>query len=293
MIETSSPETSPLPSSAAPGADPPPIRSTPQSQKTPRPPATPATGPGTSNEKPSIRGYPRFLVSSTSQPPPKPTFVLPRSPSPDQDQAGDPPDNVIPTPFSPSSHALRRRGKQRSSAPSYLPGSMAAEVRSWVLEMGTEREQQMHASHGLCHNGETDSWKYSLVLRISNVRQSALGSCGPLAFIQGQPTTIGSSKESVTESDRTDDSKRNILLMGAPRLRPGELRTSSRVPELRAGDVVGILPGLVWELGLEDDRGSILPSGDEQTLRRECERDSGSGLGAWLVAMEWEVLSSA
>ncbi|KAL4920984.1 hypothetical protein BDW62DRAFT_153169 [Aspergillus aurantiobrunneus] len=271
-IETSSPEASPF------ATDPPspslPYRATPQ--KTPRPPPTPATS------KPSIRNYPRFLVSSSTQPPPKPTFVLPRSPSPDQ--ADDP--NSIPTPFSPSSHALRRRGRQRSSAPSYLPDGMAAEVRSWVLQMGTKREQQIQTTPG--RRSETDSssvdtTRYSLMLRIDNVRQSVLGSCGPLAFIQGQ------AMESSEDNDSADNDTRNVLLMGAPRLRAGELHTFSRVPDLQAGDVVGVLRGLVWEIGVERD-GSPVP-GHEHILR--CESKQTPGLGRWLVGMEWEVISSA
>ncbi|KAL4781473.1 hypothetical protein BJX76DRAFT_335294 [Aspergillus varians] len=270
-------ETSPGPSPFA--ADPPspslPYRTTPQ--KTPRRPATPATG------KPSIRGHPCFLVSSSSssQPPPKPTFVLPRSPSPDQAEGL----TTIPTPFSPSSHALRRRGRQRSSAPSYLPGGMAAEVRSWVLEMGTKREQQIYANLGRRNEAESsvDSTRYSLKLRISKVRQSALSSCGPLAFIQGQAML------SSEDRDSADDTTRNVLLMGAPRLRPGELRTSSRVPSLQAGDVVGVLRGLVWELRAGESP-SPIPD-HEQILR--CESEQSPGLGRWLVGMEWEVMSCA
>ncbi|KAL4926853.1 uncharacterized protein BDV17DRAFT_142451 [Aspergillus undulatus] len=194
FIETSSTEpyqsTDPNPTSPSL-----PYRTTPQKQKlaTPRPsipgqsPATPATGPS----KSSIRGYPRFLPpSSSAHNPPKPTFVLPRSPSPDQ--ADDP---TIHTPFSPSSHALRHRGRQRSSTPSYLPGGMASEVRSWILDMGTKRGQQMQAAATLGSGRQIEQngmSRYSFVLRIRDVRQSALGSCGPLAFLQGQVLEIGS-----------------------------------------------------------------------------------------------------
>ncbi|KAL6237665.1 hypothetical protein BDW75DRAFT_203326 [Aspergillus navahoensis] len=286
-----------------------PYRTTPQSLKTPRPqplapepaPATPATA------KPSVRSYPRFLVSSATQPPPKPTFVLPRSPSPDQ--TGDPGPNTIPILFSPSSHALRRRGRQRLSAPSYIPGGMASEVRSWVLEMGTKREQQMQiqTASGLGRTSadvsSIDSSRYSYMLRISDVRQSALGSCGPLAFAQGQAAAAGSVSADDTMHytglgiDRTDNNMRNILLMGAPRLRVGEMRPPSRVPSLQVGDVVGILRGLVWEIpGGDTDMISVRPPdehGHEQILRGESERFPGSRSGRWLVGMEWEIISSA
>lgn len=269
-IETSSPE--PLPFATDPPSPSLPFRATPR--KTPRPPATPTTG------KPSARGHPRFLISSSSQAPPKPKFSLPRSPSPEPADNS----NAIPTPFSPSSRTLGRRGRQRSSDPSYLPGGMAAEVRSWVLEMGTKREQQVQATLG--RRNEADSYsinsnRYSLMLRISNVHQSALSSCGPLAFLQGQDMA------SPEDSDPANDVTKNVLLMGPPRLHPGEMRTSFRVPSLQAGDVVGVLRGLVWELGAESDARLILDH--EQILHRESERSPG--LGRWLVGMEWEVIS--
>ncbi|KAL4799788.1 hypothetical protein BDV19DRAFT_236770 [Aspergillus venezuelensis] len=311
FIETSSPD--PLPFSPNPNPPSPslPYRSTPEKQTqkhnsmaatTPRPqppspiPATPVTG----LSKSSIRNYPRFLPpSSTPRPPPKPTFVLPRSPSPDQ--RGDP---TIPTPFSPSSHPLRRRGRQRSSAPTYLPGGMASEVRTWILEMGSQREQQVHARTmpgvnpglgGQTHSdGSAGLSMYAFILRIQNVRQSALGSCGPLAFSRGQViesergNDMMASLADAQTNDDNDDVTRNVLLMGAPRLCPGELRPSSRVPELRIDDMVGILRGLVWEVGLrglEDATFEAAVSEHEQTLQNEG--------GRWLVGMEWEVISSS
>ncbi|KAL4951441.1 hypothetical protein BDW69DRAFT_186394 [Aspergillus filifer] len=312
LIETSSPNPSPYSPNPNPSSPSLPYRSTPEKQNqkhnnmaatTPRPqpsspiPATPVTG----LSKPStIRNYRRFLPpSSTVRPPPKPTFLLPRSPSPDQ--ADDP---TIPTPFSPSSHALRRRGRQRSTAPTYLPGEMASEVRTWILEMGSKREQQVHArtmpgAHlGLGSHtqpdGSADLSMYAFVLRIQNVRQSALGSCGPLAFLQGQVIEPGRGNDIVTSSadaqtnDDNDNATRNVLLMGAPRLRPNELRPSSRVPELLANTVVGVLKGLVWEVGLgspEDATFEAAVLERKQLLQYES--------GRWLIGMEWEVISSS
>ncbi|KAL4906657.1 hypothetical protein BDW74DRAFT_136287 [Aspergillus multicolor] len=306
-IETSSPENSPYVSTYATNHDPPspslPYRTTPQRLRTPRPqPQAPTPGPETpATIRPSVRGYPRFLVSSASQAPAKPTFVLPRSPSPDH--AGEGP-NAIPTPFSPSSHALRRRGRQRSSAPSYLPGGMASEVRSWVLEMGTKREQQMqiHNAFGSGFTGaessSIDPSRYSLMLRISDVRQSALGSCGPLAFVRGQTVTAasvsseGRMRSADTDADAADVDTRNVLLMGAPRLRASELRPSSRVPSLQAGQMVGVLRGLVWELP-EFESGPPADVDQGRILQGEVEQFPELKLGKWLVGMEWEVIPSA
>ncbi|KAL5003749.1 hypothetical protein BDV10DRAFT_2534 [Aspergillus recurvatus] len=321
-IETSPPEPSPygptFVTNSALNHEPPspslPYRTTPQSLRTPRPkPPAPGPAPTTpATAKPPFRSYPRFFVSSASQPPVKPTFILPHSPSPDQ--SGGPGPSAIPTPFSPSSHALRRRGHQRSSAPSYLPGGMASEVRSWVLEMGAKHEQQtqmqMQTASGLRRTSAgvslVDPSRYSYMLRISDVRQSALGSCGPLAFIRGQAVAAASVfsgdtiRETGVETDKAGNDMRNVLLvllMGVPRLRAGELRPPSRVPSLQEGDVVGILRGLVWEIPAgKSEMGSVpLPAEPEheRILRGESELFLGSRLERWLVGMEWEVISSA
>ncbi|KAL2868630.1 uncharacterized protein BJX67DRAFT_46479 [Aspergillus lucknowensis] len=297
LIESSPPEP------RFPEAEPPspslPYRTTPS--RAPRHPATPVTA------KQTTRNLPRFLVPSPSYPPSstqsqqpfrplaatpgpttrKPVFVLPRSPSPEQDDQND-----IPTPFSPSSHALRGRGRQRSSAPSYLPGGMAAEVRSWILEMGTKREQQLLAvrdnRNGAGPSSVDLQQKYSLVVRISNVRQHALGSCGLLAFVRGQDEPSLEHMESGDGEDAPQKT-RNALLLGPPRLRPGELRTSAHVPSLQAGNVVGVFRGLVWEVDSELDSG-VAPE-YERALQHESARCPG--LGRWLVGMEWEVISSS
>lgn len=78
----------------------------------------------------------------------KPTFILPRSPSPDEQSGLDA--KLLSTPFSPSSRALHRRGrgrgggrgKPRTVTPGYVPGGMASEVRSWIVEMGMKRGRE-------------------------------------------------------------------------------------------------------------------------------------------------------
>ncbi|KAF9891759.1 hypothetical protein FE257_003240 [Aspergillus nanangensis] len=273
------------------------------SAETPRPSTS-------ANHHPSFRGHPRFLLStsqvpSSSQPYPtskhsetpvsaspaprkKPGFVLPRSPSPDDNAT------TIPTPFSPSSRALRRRGRTRSAAPSYLPGGMAAEVRSWILEMGTKRDQlQTNAAHG--DTTTPDMTRYAVTFRIFNVRQSALPSSGSLAFVRGYPLNPQS------EIGGTKVPLRNYLLLGTPRFhRPAESpfhpsTDTARVPELEGGDVIGICRGLVWELDLtnqsvEDGLRGLGTGLDKDELSSEDEEAMGSG--KWMVAMEWELLPS-
>ncbi|KAL5360277.1 hypothetical protein BJX96DRAFT_69456 [Aspergillus floccosus] len=252
--------------------------------------------------RPSFRSHPRFVLSASQAPPSSQShprirpfatparssspsrrklgFVLPRSPSPSE---ADNDLSTIPTPFSPSSRALRRRGRMRSAAPEYLPGGMAAEVRSWILEMATKRDSlQMNA--GPAVSDSVDLKKYFLAFRVDDVRQSALGSSGPLAFARGRPVD---SSGNVGE----DVPQKNFLLVGPPRNKsiesPFQSSVRTRVPDLQAGNLIGICRGLVWELDLDDP---VVGKSDE--LENLIGMDSSGEIpaGKWLVGMEWEVL---
>ncbi|KAF7167387.1 hypothetical protein CNMCM5623_000685 [Aspergillus felis] len=268
-------------------------------QQTPRP-ATPAS---------TGRGHPRFkmfqpALSSQSQltappasqlPTPgpqrqKPVFVLPRSPSPSRMDD----ESTIPTPFSPSSHAFRRRGRPRSGTANYLPGGMASEVRSWILETGTKSEQ-MQKSLTSCPRdhqtqGTSDLSQYFLVLRILDVRQSALGSSGPLAYIHGVQVTPPD------ESKRANSQSRRVLLLGPPRPASSQSsRARTQIPELRTGHLVGVFRSLVWEVGLEQlPVGGNVPregtqENEELVSSLGCDT-STEHLEKWLVGMEWELI---
>ncbi|KNG86273.1 hypothetical protein ANOM_004521 [Aspergillus nomiae NRRL 13137] len=213
-------------------------------------------------------------------------FVLPRSPSPSQ-AAEDP--SAIPTPFSPSSHTLRGRGRHRSAAPSYLPGGMAAEVRSWILEMSTKREQ-MHMNHRNNTGAGPDLQKYFLAVRIADVRQSALASSGPLAFVRGKPVTSLDDDEDASGNHEGSE-MRTILLLGAPRSQPAGLSSqypdASRVPGLVRGNLVGVHRGLVWDLDLEDRlSGYDIPSEPDSDGHGQSRTTT-----KWLVCMEWDLIS--
>jgi hypothetical protein len=276
-------------------------------EQTPRP-ATPAsTGP--------FRDHPRFKMfqpasSSQSQftprltaapasqlPTPgpqrqKPVFVLPRSPSPSRMDD----ESMIPTPFSPSSHALRRRGRPRSGTSNYLPGGMASTVRSWILETGTKAEQMQKSLSAYSREHQTqqppDLSRYFLVLRIVAVRQSALGSSGPVAYIHGVPVTLPD------ETERSISQPRRVLLLGPPR--PASLqsfRAKPQMPELRAGHLVGVFGSLVWEVDLEqvhlDGNVSREETQESEELLSSLGGDTNTGtehLEKWLVGMDWELI---
>ncbi|PKX98104.1 uncharacterized protein P174DRAFT_455869 [Aspergillus novofumigatus IBT 16806] len=309
MILTSSPETSAF--ITDPPSSPIPFRTPKQNtltrgtvaaaRQTPRP-ATPAsTAP--------FRDHPRFkmfqpALSSQSQFTPRPTavsasqlptpgpqrqkpvFVLPRSPSPSRMDD----ESMIPTPFSPSSHALRRRGRPRSSTANYLPGGMASDVRSWILETGAKSEQIQKSLNAYSREHQTqappDLSQYYLVLRILDVRQSALGSSGPVAYIRGVEVTVPA------ELEREISQSRRVLLLGPPR--PASLQSSSartQVPELRTGHLVGVFRSLVWEVGLEQAHAPREETQENEELVSSLGCDTSTeNLEEWLVGMQWELI---
>ncbi|PLN80745.1 hypothetical protein BDW42DRAFT_185889 [Aspergillus taichungensis] len=255
--------------------------------------STPNTQPPLS----ALRSQPRFVLSAadatpSSQLPPsgsrshlqhstpsstrKPAFVLPRAPSPSHvDNSAA----TIPTPFSPSSRILGRRGRSRNGGPAYFAGGMAAEVRSWILDMGAKRDQANMTT--VSSRPALDVHNYALAVKVMSVRQTALTSSGPLAFVRGQPALSLSE-----ETNRLADSEptKNVVLFGSPRARPtgspAEQVIRSRVPDLQPGSIVGVCRGLVWEIELSD-------LGLEGAVEF-VERSASSG--KWLVGMEWDLI---
>lgn len=242
-----------------------------------------------------FRSKPRFMLSTKKPPssqipfraetpfatqptsPPerrKPAFVLPRETSPDA-AAED-----IPAPFSPSSRTLRRRGRGRAGVPGYTPGGMAAEVRSWILEMGSKHE-------GIAKNRPPEatsaSSKYLVTARVIHVSQGTLSSSGPVTLIQAE--IMKPSEEVEQEHDFL-----NIMAMGLPRF---QLRTSdgshtgqSNISSVQTGDLVGIHRGLTWEMELHDRE--ALGVTNSLALESGPPNDASQ---RWLVAMEWDLLS--
>lgn len=217
--------------------------------------------------KPSFNHHPRFMFSTQQHPnqtrapftpfkatsatvttpgsqlPPsterrKPAFILPRSPSPSR--AAEEISN---------SRSVRNRGRA-----GYVPGGMAAELRSWILEAGMKREQLDFSSMGPTHR---DIKKYAMTIHILQIHPAH-----GLAFIEGREQTDTESKE------------RNIVLVGSSRNHP-EL-------QVRAENTVGICRGSSWEIGLDQENAGCSPDQPLNTNAINNER--------WLVAMEWDLL---
>ena len=287
-------------------------------QRTPAPsarPLVPVTSTPSSIKTP-FRSRPRFMLSLTAKPPSsqsapiskpdtpgispperrKPAFVLPRSPSPNPD-ADD-----IPAPFSPSSRTLRRRGRNRAGVSNYIPGGMAAEVRGWILEMGTQRDQLPKPPLPQASDLQTADASleklnsYLLTARVIDVSQSALSGCGSFAFIQAEVLS-GNHVQA-----KNPDFTLNIMVMGPPRSKSAVRHIPSHsdgtiIPYLRKGGVVGIHRGLNWALELGNH------FFEHRTPAQASDRVSEYGPSengghpeakeGWLIAMEWDILATA
>ncbi|KAJ5592669.1 hypothetical protein N7537_009573 [Penicillium hordei] len=287
-------------------------------QRTPAPGERPSAPPLSmpSNIKTPFRSRPRFMLSSMAKPPSsqsapkfkldtpgispperrKPAFVLPRSPSPNLD-AED-----IPAPFSPSSRTLRRRGRNRAGVSNYIPGGMAAEVRGWILEMGTKRDQLPKPPLAQAPNSQAPDASleklnaYLLTARAIHVSQSALSGCGALTFLQAEVLT-GNHVQG-----RNPNAPLNIMIMGPSRsksaARPIPSHPGASVaPHLRKGDLVGIHKGLNWNLELGNPFCEDGIPGEVADRVSEC-GPSENGRHpqikeGWLIAMEWDLIEPA
>lgn len=238
------------------------------------------------NTQPAFRGETPFASQPASPPERrKPNFILPRSPSPSA-AAED-----IPAPFSPSSRALRRRGRPRAGAETYAPGGMAAEVRSWIIDMGSKRDAIW--TPALQSNQARDMTRYLLAVRVIHANQAVLASSGPLAFIQAEKIVDGS------QSEGDEHEVIHIMTMGLPRSKPPSRETGPRADPaqpvtIQTGDLLGIHRGLAWNLELHEFQ-------QLTSLPRSVEiPGSGSfGHGAsnfpkkeWLIVMEWDILEA-
>ncbi|KAH8423375.1 uncharacterized protein LDX57_001133 [Aspergillus melleus] len=228
---------------------------------------TPAAPPSTA---------PATAMDSTMAPPPstrrKPTFVLPRSPSPDT-AADD-----FPSLFSPS-RTQRRRGRPRGSGQEYVAGGMAEQVRGWILEMGVKSNYRSGHGHenerGDGGSGGLDEQKYAFFLRANEVKKSTMGSCGELVFVRGVDGKEVGGKDEDEDRDGGDGVVRNVLLMGAPQSHKSnpETKEGGEVADLQQGDLIGVGRGLVWDVELDAMGESV--SGEREK---------------WSVCMEWDRL---
>lgn len=200
----------------------------------------------------------------------KPNFVVPRSPSlthVDQDQ--DP----QPAPFSPSSDS-RLRGKARASVPNpYLPGGMASELRSWILEMGARRDRRSHIYYdSAMAPGAQKNQAPFLNYHIKSASTRSMPSCGSVILVRALLLTPLESPRPPPPALESDSGSGlyNIILIGPPSsfLSPyhrspsyTNAETSSHfrssrlsrfsTPNLVPEDKIAIYRGLAWGIELD------------------------------------------
>ncbi|KAJ5572593.1 hypothetical protein N7450_009577 [Penicillium hetheringtonii] len=230
-----------------------------------------------------FRSKPRFMVSTKKPPntqshtrgetpsisrlasPPerrKPNFILPRSPSPSA-VAED-----IPAPFSPSSRALR---------------GMAAEVRSWILEMGSKREAVSNLT--LQPDQTPGTRQYLATVRVIHANHAVLSSAGPLTFVQAEKTNG-------TSTDINDPEIIQIMMMGLPRSRQVPRADIVQFAPLQTGDLLGIHHGLTWNVELHafQSLDPCLASTESLPIPSAIKNAGYSPKKDWLIAMEWDIL---
>lgn len=233
---------------------------------------------------PNTQSHTRGETPSISRPasPPerrKPNFILPRSPSPPA-VAED-----IPAPFSPSSRALRRRGRPRAGAGIYAPGGMAAEVRSWILEMGSKREAV--SSLALQPDQTPGRRQYLATVRVIHANHAVLSSSGPLTFVQAEKTNG-------TSTDIDNPEIIQIMMMGLPRSRPVSRADTVQSAPLQTGDSLGIHHGLTWNVELHAFKtlDPCLASTENLHIPSAMQNAGYPPKKDWLIAMEWDILET-
>lgn len=268
--------------------------------------AVPAETPGSStpgNMRTPIGSRHRFMLSATQQQPAshvsphtpapaspprkqKPAFILPPSPSVSREQEGSP---SLLTPFSPSSRRLHRHGRPRAVAPSYLPGGMAAEVRSWILEVATKQDQlngSWMGSRSAAKSRSPDNGNYLMAVKVEDARQGALCNSGPVTFIKGRQ--IPMDMETGFDDAQSGHVSRNIVLLGPPSSKRADERSSGQTSVVGPKDVVGVRRNLVWEVNLNDSTAITEYVKPEKDARED--RISVGPAEKWLVGMEWDML---
>lgn len=154
---------------------------------------------------------------------------------------------------------------------------MAAEVRGWVLEMGTKREQLDTSAARFDAQG-VDARKYLVTARIRRVVRSVLRSSGAVAFVEA---------EFISDTEGGNRESRNILLMGSPRFQ-------SRDSGLAQGSVFGVYRGLAWEIELDGDGVNTLSGKVEiDVADLNGQPTNTDDRERWLMVMEWDLLNAS
>lgn len=167
---------------------------------------------------------------------------------------------------------------------------MAAEVRSWILEMGATRQQGAitHAG-GAVGGGSPDLERYLVAARVVRARPAVLSNAGVLSFVTAEKVVV------LPTGDEVGKEFINIVIMGPPRSKPPLHGTSlrangSQTGFIHKGDLLGVHRGLAWHVTFEE----YLALGISKDLRTDQFPDDESiNRKQWLIAMEWDLIEEA
>ncbi|EED18823.1 conserved hypothetical protein [Talaromyces stipitatus ATCC 10500] len=178
----------------------------------------------------------------------KPTFVLPRSPSPDREDASL---SAIPGPFSPvATRSLRRPGRPKSSVTAaYMPGGMAEQLRDWIMETDMKRKATSEQSR------QKREDRYSMIGKVHMCENAYLKSSGPVIRAQVKPELAGG-KDSLDSEHGSQPMTILLLGVAASRSRTNSTGQSTRdisaqSEKLKPGDIIGVGSGLSWEVEVD------------------------------------------
>lgn len=164
---------------------------------------------------------------------------------------------------------------------------MAAEVRTWILEMGSQRDHiAINQTSGTMGDSSSDLTGYLVAARVLQARPAVLSSSGAFSFVRAEKVTMP-----LNEGHKKRELL-NIMVMGPSRSKPPSQGTSSQANGPRAGfvkegDLLAIHRGLAWHVAF-DEYQALVPVKELQTGPRQ-----DGDVEQWLIAMEWDLIEEA
>ncbi|KAL1958536.1 hypothetical protein VTO42DRAFT_4400 [Malbranchea cinnamomea] len=258
-------------------------------------PSAPLPAVHTQFNPPSSLRPPRVATDDASIPNPrasspqrKPRFILPLSPS-RQEEGNRASASCTGPQFSPTLKRSSRSGRSHPAADlEYIPGGMASEVRNWILELNARKQVSQYPSTQSSRSPVQLREKYLLIAEIGevNVTYQKRDSRNTQHTVLGHAasaTLIIPSKQHPERPERCC----KILLFGTPLSWPAAQSGRRDGPGtfLSVGNWVGIRRGMTWGMEISESTGP----GVEIAARRGVEAVNSE---KWLVGVEWDILPS-
>ncbi|KAI5298834.1 hypothetical protein KEM56_003750, partial [Ascosphaera pollenicola] len=207
------------------------------------------------------------------------------------------------------------RPKRLKQPVNFIPGGLAADLRSWIINADAHKAAIDHAIYGSAHDTLSrdpaldedmptpifDANKYAVVATITN----AVGN--DAKKLQERPTrytfVLACSRSSCTKDhakktgvqhifDIEPQLEQKILLLGPPREKPRNWANDLPKPDntLFPGDVIGLRHGLIWEINLPNTLPTLVPCDSTKQYSSGTMKNADQE-SQWIVAVEWDILS--